>query len=671
MFSAGQAAFKNNGQGVSANLAEWARDHYLGPVVTFGEWVSYNPPPKGGKPSFSLAVPSGEALSPGKPAKAKAKNAFVPDIPATLKSLAGSPIAGEGQWRVVEKVNGNPAILTTFLRDATYTSQVNGIASIDQRLVKFSLRPGTEDPGTSQNWGVPAYIPASQRKGLLATFNGGFKLDSAGGGFYLNGIYHGSLVKGTASIVYYKNGTIKIGEWGRDFSMNSSIEGVRQNLKLLVDHGKVSADAQLRRDEQLGRDARRRLLRVALRDRHHQGRPDRLRLRLGAQRAGPGPAAAAGRRGRGHADGHQPGLDEVRLLPGQGQPGRPDPGAAAADPVPESLLLLHPVHPRLHRGLRAVTINKTAAPGEDTGPQAAVPAAAAVRVSPARWLRAAIMTTRPRQWPKNLLVFAAPLAGASLGRNDGLGYALLAMFAFGCASAAVYFVNDVADVERDRRHPVKRNRPIASGALPEQHAVVLAVLAALFAVGAGVVIREPLLVATASTYLCLSFLYSFKLKHVPYVEMLIVASGFVLRVLGGAAATHVKPSVWFLLVCSLGALGVTVAKRYTELTSLGADAVKHRPVMRWYRPEMLRIAQVTIGVGMLATYLMWALSEGHAARPWHLASALPLAAALVRFGVLTARRTVRPVEDLITRDAVMLCCEVAWLILFCVGLYVE
>ena len=96
MFSAGQAAFRNNGQGFTANLAEWARDHYLGPVVTFGEWVSYNPPPKGGNPSFSLAVPSGEALTPSGPAKAKAKNAFVPDIPATLKSLAGSSIAGEG-----------------------------------------------------------------------------------------------------------------------------------------------------------------------------------------------------------------------------------------------------------------------------------------------------------------------------------------------------------------------------------------------------------------------------------------------------------------------------------------------------------------------------------------------------------------------------------------------
>jgi len=267
-------------------------------------------------------------------------------------------------------------------------------------------------------------------------------------------------------------------------------------------------------------------------------------------------------------------------------------------------------------------------------------------------------------------VFAAPLAGASLGRNDGLGYALIAMFAFACASAAVYFVNDVVDVERDRRHPVKRNRPIASGALPERHAVVLAALATVFAVGAGVVIREPLLVVCVVVYLGESFLYSFRLKHVPFVEMVLVASGFLLRVLGGAAATHVKLSIWFLLVCSLGALGVAIAKRYTELTSLGEDAVRHRPVMRWYRPGMLRVGQLLVGLAMLATYLMWAASETTAARPWHLLSALPLAAALVRFGLLTARQTVRPVEDLITRDAIMLCFEFLWLALFCAGLYV-
>ena len=317
-----------------------------------------------------------------------------------------------------------------------------------------------------------------------------------------------------------------------------------------------------------------------------------------------------------------------------------------------------------------MTINNSLAPDEDTGPQASVPGAISVPSSNARWLPAVIKTTRPRQWPKNLLVFAAPLAAGSLGRDHGFAYALLAMFAFACASAAVYLVNDVVDVERDRRHPVKRNRPIASGALPERHAFVLAVLATVFAVGAGVAIREPLLVLTIVVYLGESFLYSFWLKHVPFVEMVLVATGFLLRVLGGAAATHVPVSIWFLLVCSLGALGVAIAKRYTELTSLGGDALRHRPVMRWYRPGMLRAWQLIIGLGMLATYLMWAVNETTAARPWHLLSALPLAAALIRFGLLTARQTVRPVEDLLMRDAIMLCFEVVWLALFCVGLYV-
>jgi hypothetical protein len=240
--SAGQATFQNNGQGAAANLAEWARNHYLGPVVTFGEWLSYNPPKVGGKPSMSLAVPKGEQIAPAAATKPKDKRSeFVPDIPSTLTSLAGKPITGEGQWRVVEKVNGEPAILTTFLRDATYTSYVNGIASIDQRLVRFYLRPGYEDPGDG-NWKAPFDVPSGSRTGLLATFNGGFKISDAGGGFYLNGVHYDSLVNGAATIVYYKNGTIKIGEWGRDFTMNPSIAGVRQNLKLLVDRGKISPD---------------------------------------------------------------------------------------------------------------------------------------------------------------------------------------------------------------------------------------------------------------------------------------------------------------------------------------------------------------------------------------------------------------------------------------------
>jgi decaprenyl-phosphate phosphoribosyltransferase len=291
-------------------------------------------------------------------------------------------------------------------------------------------------------------------------------------------------------------------------------------------------------------------------------------------------------------------------------------------------------------------------------------------VTAGRWLAAVVRTTRPRQWPKNLVVFAAPLAGATLGRRDGFGYTLLAAVVFGCASAAVYLVNDVIDAERDRRHPVKRYRPVASGALPGTHAVAVAVLAVCCAVATGAAIGEPLLVAIAVGYLCSSFLYSACLKHVPFVEMVLVALGFLLRVLGGAAATHVRPSVWFLMVCSLGALGVAVAKRYTELTTLGAGAARHRPVMRWYRRRVLRIAQVVIGALMVAMYLVWASGESEATRAWHLASAIPLALSLTRFGVLTARRTVRPVEEMITGDRPMLACEVAWLSLFCAGLYV-
>ena len=281
---------------------------------------------------------------------------------------------------------------------------------------------------------------------------------------------------------------------------------------------------------------------------------------------------------------------------------------------------------------------------------------------------AVLRTARPRQWPKNLLVFAAPLAGASLGRRDGLAYALVAAVAFGFASVAVYFINDVADAERDRSHPRKRYRPVAAGDLPKRHAIVLGAAFAAAGLAAGVLISEPLLVAAVGGYLGLSFLYSGVLKHIPVVELLFVASGFLLRVLGGAAATHVPPSGWFLLVCSLGALGVAIAKRYTELTNLGPEAIRHRPAMRWYRPAALRVSQIVVGGLMIAAYLAWAAGEHPGARTWHLVSAVPLVAALIRFGFLTGRKTVAPVEDLLMRDIPMLACEVTWLALFVAGL---
>ncbi len=288
---------------------------------------------------------------------------------------------------------------------------------------------------------------------------------------------------------------------------------------------------------------------------------------------------------------------------------------------------------------------------------------------PVRWLWAVIQSTRPRQWPKNLLVFAAPLAGDTLGRPGGFWYAVVAGAAFVLASSAVYLINDVADAERDRRHPYKRSRPVASGRLPAAHAVALAVIFVLAAVGAGFAIGEPWLAATVAAYLAVSFLYSAGLKHVPVIELACVASGFVFRVVGGAAATHVPPSGWFLLVCSLGALMVATAKRYTELTVLGADAARHRPAMRGYSPRALRLAQRGVSGVMVVSYALWAATEpGARMRVFHLLSALALGAALVRFDRLTARATSKPVEDLISRDPVMIGCEAAWLVLFASGL---
>jgi decaprenyl-phosphate phosphoribosyltransferase len=237
------------------------------------------------------------------------------------------------------------------------------------------------------------------------------------------------------------------------------------------------------------------------------------------------------------------------------------------------------------------------------------------------------------------------------------------------ASAAVYFVNDGADAERDLRHPVKRHRAVASGRLAKAHALVLAALAIIAGLTAGVAIGEPRLSGVIGIYLAFSMLYTMVLKHIPVVELALVATGFVLRAIGGAIATHVPPSAWFLVVCSLGALMVAIAKRYTELSMLDDAAVRHRPVMRWYSRKVLRLGQRAVACAMTVAYVLWALGEQNPwMRGWHLASALAVAAAITRFDRLTARKSGKPVEDLISRDGVMVYCELAWLTMFAAGL---
>ena len=236
-WSVGHALTIPGGGTLSDRLAEWARDHYLGPVVTLGEWMTYQPPKVGGKPSFALTVPSPAVKPTAGQASGAPAAAFGP--PPRLASMAGSPLPGEGVWRVLGTVHGEPAVYGTYLRPSSvYSSYVAGIVSMNQTLLRFELRPGVEDPGPGQ-WHASPDIPAGTRRGLVATFNSGFKISSSDGGFYLNGDSKGTLAAGVASVVYYRDGHIAIGSWDKTVRMSSDVVGVRQNLHLIVSHGRV------------------------------------------------------------------------------------------------------------------------------------------------------------------------------------------------------------------------------------------------------------------------------------------------------------------------------------------------------------------------------------------------------------------------------------------------
>ena len=234
-WSVGNALTVPGGGTVSERLAEWARDHYLGPLVTFGEWLSYQSPKVGGKPSFSLAGPGTRATTAPSGQATPASSA----PPAPLRSLAGRSLPGEGQWRVLGMAEGQPAIYGAYLRaSSVYSSYVAGIVLLNQNLLRFELRPGAEDPGPG-DWKATPDIPAGTREGLLATFNNGFKIAQSDGGFYLNGATTGRLTGGTASVVYYRDGHVAIGVWGETVRMTPDVVGVRQNLHLIVSHGRI------------------------------------------------------------------------------------------------------------------------------------------------------------------------------------------------------------------------------------------------------------------------------------------------------------------------------------------------------------------------------------------------------------------------------------------------
>ncbi len=220
----------------SAKVAEWARHHDLGFVVNDLEKVQYHftKPKAGGRPATGIPI----VAAPGPPLPSG--STAVPHLPAPppIPVPTGvTPVADEGQWQTVATVKGLPAIRITEVRpDATYTSVLVGVAWMDTRLTTGVLHPGTQEPGGT--WRTPSKIEEPLESTVLAAFNSGFTLKDNRGGYYEEGRVYHPLRNGAATLAILKDGTMTVGMWGRDLHLGD-VSAARQNLDLLVDHGRT------------------------------------------------------------------------------------------------------------------------------------------------------------------------------------------------------------------------------------------------------------------------------------------------------------------------------------------------------------------------------------------------------------------------------------------------
>jgi decaprenyl-phosphate phosphoribosyltransferase len=291
-----------------------------------------------------------------------------------------------------------------------------------------------------------------------------------------------------------------------------------------------------------------------------------------------------------------------------------------------------------------------------------------LRPAPAPGLPAALLrTARPRQWPKNALVFAAPAAAGALLVPAVAATTAAAAAIFVVASAATYFINDAVDVAADRHHPTKRQRPVAAGLLAPRAALAIGVGLALLAP----VLALPLggrLAGVVALYLALTLGYSFWLKHQPVLDILAVAGGFVLRAVAGGIATGLPLSNWFLLVVLFGSLFLVTGKRLAEAQGGGVTA---RATLEIYPREWLQQIATLALVGVVLTYATWALQyPGKAHGSWPLAlSVVPFLAAMLRYSLLVARGAGEEPEQLLSSDRFLLVAGLVWAALVGGGLY--
>ena len=219
------------GEDTSVKLAEWARDHGLGAVVTAAEYVQYrlNPPVTGGAPDAAVLN------------RQIHKAAGIP-LHAPLVTPVQPALPGEGKFVAVGGATRRGDLEIAYMRpDPVHTSYLAGIAWMSHKD-RFVLHPGFQDPGLAPGWTQQDHVNAAGDPSLLATFNGGFKIKDANGGYFDHGRLAGQLVAGAASLVIYKDGHAAVGTWGQDLSMTPDVAYVRQNLKPLISGGHIASD---------------------------------------------------------------------------------------------------------------------------------------------------------------------------------------------------------------------------------------------------------------------------------------------------------------------------------------------------------------------------------------------------------------------------------------------
>jgi decaprenyl-phosphate phosphoribosyltransferase len=284
---------------------------------------------------------------------------------------------------------------------------------------------------------------------------------------------------------------------------------------------------------------------------------------------------------------------------------------------------------------------------------------------------ALVATARPKQWVKNVLVFAAPAAAGVLDEPGAIFDTLVAFVAFCLAASGTYFLNDAFDVEADRLHAKKRFRPVAAGDVPVRTAQLCGVVLIACGIGIGFLTGWKLPVVIA-TYIIFTTTYSAWLKHVAVVDLGMVAAGFVLRLISGAVAVDVPISVWFFIVGSFGSLFMVAGKRHAEHLDLGVERAGHRPTLSEYSLEYLGyVRSVASGVAMVG-YCLWAFekSEGLSGVPWYELSIVPFVLAILRYALLVERGEGGAPEEIVLHDRPLQIMGVLWALTVGIGLYV-